>query len=68
MLDSTKIALKKCGFETIKDYLKSLAQEYNVPYYKVALSYQMLGESELFDGLINVIEDASKDEIEYDEE
>lgn len=46
------------GYKSRKDYLKSIAEDYGVPYIYVAELACMLGESEDFDGLISEIEDA----------
>lgn len=51
-------ALKENGYDNIKEYLHDLADEYDVPYSVVVSLYQLLGESELFDGLVSAVQDA----------
>ena len=46
------------GYEDRKDYLKSLSEDYGVPYYMVLEIANMLGETEDFDGLVTSLEDA----------
>ena len=48
---------KAHGYENRKAYLKSLAEEYGVPYSVVSSLASMLGASEDFDGLICELED-----------
>ena len=50
--------LKENGYNNIKEYLHDLADEYDVPYSVVVSLYQLLGESELFDGLVSAVQDA----------
>lgn len=45
------------GYENRKDYLNSLSEEYAVDLETVHYLADLLGESEDFDGLINVLED-----------
>lgn len=49
------------GYKNRRDYLESLAEEFNVPEYIVFVLADMLGPSEDFDGLITVLEDAEMD-------
>jgi len=51
-------ALRENGYNSLKEYLKDLADEYDVPYSVVVSLYSCLGESELFDGLISAVQDA----------
>ena len=51
-------ALKENGYNSLKEYLQDLADEYDVPYSVVVSLYQLLGESELFDGLVSAVQDA----------
>lgn len=46
------------GYRDRKDYLKSLAELYDVSYENVYAIAEMYGEEEDFDGLINALEDA----------
>ena len=50
--------LKENGYDSIKEYLHDLADEYDVPYSVVVSLYQLLGEQELFDGLVSAVQDA----------
>jgi len=50
--------LKENGYDNIKEYLHDLADEYDVPYSVVVSLYQLLGEQELFDGLVSAVQDA----------
>lgn len=49
--------LKENGYGNIKEYLHDLADEYDVSYSVVVSLYQLLGESELFDGLVSAVQD-----------
>ena len=50
--------LKENGYNSLKEYLQDLANEYDVPYEVVVSLYNCLGESELFDGLVSAVQDA----------
>ena len=54
------------GYKDRKDYLKSLAEEYDVPYPMVWMFATSLGENEDFDGLIATIEDYQNDMFDFD--
>lgn len=57
------------GYANRKDYLKSLADDYGVPYDVVASLASVLGSSEDFDGLVSEIEDlADEYDIEDDKD
>ena len=45
------------GYKDRKDYLKSLAEEFEMEYKDVVMLATTLGEEEDFDGLIAVLED-----------
>ena len=45
------------GYENRKDYLESLAEDYNISFLTVVSLADILGPSEDFDGLINALED-----------
>ena len=45
------------GFDSRRDYLDSLADEYGVDTYTIYVLADLLGESEDFDGLLNSLED-----------
>lgn len=47
------------GYANRKEYLKSLAADFDVPYATVAALASMLGKSEDFDGLVSALEDYS---------
>lgn len=51
-------ALRENGYDGLKEYLHDLSDEYDVPYSVVVSLYQLLGESELFDGLVSAVQDA----------
>ena len=51
--------LQENGYESLKDYLQCLAEDYDVNYSTVKSLYHVLGDSELFDGLVCAVEDAS---------
>ena len=46
------------GYDSRDDYLQCLADDYGLPLDFVYSLADMLGESEIFDGLINALEDA----------
>lgn len=54
----TMEVLRENGYNSLKEYLQDLANEYDVPYSVVVSLYNCLGESELFDGLISAVQDA----------
>jgi hypothetical protein len=54
----TMEVLRENGYNSLKEYLQDLADEYDVPYSVVVSLYNFLGESELFDGLISAVQDA----------
>lgn len=45
------------GYKDRKDYLKSLAEDFDMEYKDVVMIATTLGESEDFDGLITSLED-----------
>jgi hypothetical protein len=45
------------GYKDRHDYLKSLAEEFEIPYKTVAACASMLGPDEDFDGLVTQLED-----------
>lgn len=48
---------KENGYENRREYLRSLAEEFDMDYSDVATIASVLGESEDFDGLISALED-----------
>ena len=54
----TMEVLRENGYDGLKEYLHDLSDEYDVPYSVVVSLYQLLGEQELFDGLISAVQDA----------
>jgi hypothetical protein len=52
------------GYANRREYLESLADEYDVPVETVFALASMLGKSEDFDGLISALEDAAEMEWE----
>lgn len=49
--------LKERGYESKQEYIESLAAEYGYDYNDVAAVADLLGDDELFDGLVSVLED-----------
>ena len=47
------------GYKNRKEYLESLAEEYDISIENVLMAAAMLGPSEDFDGLITTLEDMS---------
>lgn len=45
------------GYENRRDYLESLAEDYNISFLTVLSLADILGPTEDFDGLINALED-----------
>jgi len=52
------------GYTDRNDYLRSIAEDYNVPLSKVMVLADLLGPSEDFDGLITALEDACEDMLD----
>lgn len=48
------------GYENRENYLKCMAEDYDVPLDVVLSLAEVLGESEDFDGLISALEDAEE--------
>lgn len=48
------------GFDSRKEYLQNLAEEYDLDYSIVWSLAEILGPSEDFDGLISALEDAQE--------
>lgn len=48
---------KENGYSNREDYLKSLAEDFDMEYENVLMLATTLGEEEDFDGLITVLED-----------
>lgn len=57
--EETMQLLKEDGYDYLGDYLKDLAETNDVPYDTVLALLELLGEDELFDGLITAVEDES---------
>jgi hypothetical protein len=55
------------GYDSRKDYLQAMSEKYAVPLEVVVDLARLLGESELFDGLISALEDAEGMFDYYDE-
>ena len=45
------------GYKNRREYLEDLAEQYNIPVDVVFAGASLLGKSEDFDGLINMLED-----------
>lgn len=54
----TKDQLKEEGYTSLLDYLTCLSEDYDVDISIVKNLAELLGEDELFDGLVNAVEDA----------
>jgi len=66
---STIEALQDNGFDTLEEYLQDLSEQYGVPEDVVTSLYDLLGESELFDGLVSAVQDAENEfEEDWDSE
>ena len=48
------------GYKNRADYLESLAEEYEVDLATVYALYNVLGDTELFDGLVTAVQDAAE--------
>lgn len=60
MKQSTYKTLQNRGFDTIEEYLQDLADEYGVEYETANMLYELLGEDELFDGVVSGMADAER--------
>ena len=49
--------LQEQGYDDLQDYLQCLSEDYGVEYNSVLNIANLLGENELFDGLVAAIED-----------
>lgn len=57
------------GYDSRTDYLKSLAEDYEIPLEDVFQFADMLGSSEDFDGLLSTLEDyEAYQELYFDDE
>jgi len=66
---STIEVLQDNGFDTLEDYLQDLSEQYGVPEDVIHSLYELLGETELFDGLVSAVQDAENEfEDEWDSE
>lgn len=54
----TTQALQNNGFDSLEDYLQDLSEQYGVPKDVVTSLCDLLGETELFDGLVSAVQDA----------
>lgn len=50
--------LQEQGYDDLQDYLQCLSEDYGVEYNSVLIVADLLGEDELFDGLVSAIENA----------
>lgn len=46
------------GYKNREEYLKCLAEDYDLDYKMITELAELLGENEDFDGLVNMLEDA----------
>lgn len=57
-MNTTKNIYQKNGYKDRKDYLNTMAEEFDVPITVVLSIANMLGPNEDFDGLVSALEDA----------
>lgn len=57
-MNTTKNIYQENGYKDRKDYLNTMAEEFDVPITVVLSIANMLGPNEDFDGLISALEDA----------
>lgn len=55
--EETYQVLLERGYDSVKDYLEELSDECGQPYSTVLMMAVLLGEEELFDGLVTSLED-----------
>jgi hypothetical protein len=60
MKAETRETLEDIGFDTIKEYLQDLADEYGVEYETAYMLFEFMGENELFDGVVSGMGDAER--------
>jgi len=53
----TLAELQEQGYSSLKEYFSSLSEEYDIDICTVEALANILGEDELFDGLVNAVED-----------
>ena len=53
----TKAILEDQGYENLDEYLENLSEEYGVDLVTVYMMADLLGETELFDGLVSMMGD-----------
>ena len=63
--DSNSNVYQEHGFANRKEYLKHLAEDYDVPEEQVFMLAQLLGKNEDFDGLVSSIQDLSSERERY---
>ena len=54
-------ALKENDFDSLEVYLQDLSEQYGVPEDVVYSLYELLGETELFDGLVSAVQDTESE-------
>lgn len=57
-MNTTKNIYQENGYKDRKDYLNTMAEEFDVPITVVLSIANMLGPNEDFDGLVSALEDA----------
>ena len=55
--EETYQVLTERGYDSVEDYLEELSDECEQPYSTVLMLAILLGEGELFDGLVTSLED-----------
>ena len=53
----TKAILEDQGYNSLEEYLENLSEDYDVDLVTVYMMADLLGETELFDGLVSSLED-----------
>lgn len=59
--DYTKQHIEEEGYESLDEYLRQLSDDFGIPLSHVVQLAELLGEDELFDGLVVACEDAGDD-------
>jgi len=60
MSKTTVSIYQENGYKDRKDYLQCMSDDYGVPLEVVESMADVLGESEMFDGLVSALEDAEE--------
>lgn len=55
--EETLVELQAIGYDSLEEYLDDLADEHGVSKEQVYALYSVLGQEEIFDGLVSSVED-----------